>query len=217
LSSSPCLIHYPGSPQGRHPEEVGPHGCTLVQVDSHGQCRPTLVPTDLLRWHNERIVIHDETNNEQLQMLLRERIHTLTDLTSGINLLVSWTVAGTGKVMENLRYGSLGIEMVDILRSEYGFNPPIAWTASISTEPTSVLPPHWYEQQTIRGDFLRTIHQYQTNADASLGLEEYLSEEQLAGTLNAKVAISDEATRQQVLREAALLGVDLLSGEEPKS
>jgi hypothetical protein len=81
----------------------------------------------------------------------------------------------------------------------------------------ATLPPEWYEQEAIRGDFLREVRQYQMNPDEPLALEEYLDPRHLAGTLSASVAIRDPQHRERVLREAALLGVDLLSGEEPQS
>ena len=69
---------------------------------------------------------------------------------------------------------------------------------------------------TICGDFLRAIRQFQVNPDLPLELEDYVAEEHLAGTLGTAVALGDPATREQVLREVALLGVDLL-GEEVAS
>ena len=75
--------------------------------------------------------------------------------------------------------------------------------------------PEWYEQETIRGDFLRAIRQLQMNADAPLELEQYLAESHRAGTLAGAVSLADRTARDAVLREAASLGVDLLSGEEP--
>ena len=43
------VIHYCGTPQGRRPEEIGVHGCTLVQVDDKQQIRTSLIPTDSVR------------------------------------------------------------------------------------------------------------------------------------------------------------------------
>jgi hypothetical protein len=79
------------------------------------------------------------------------------------------------------------------------------------------LPPEWYEQETIRGDFLRAIRQLQMNADEPLALDSYLAEAHLAGTLAAAAAaaVAGKPARDRVLREAAALGADLLSGEEP--
>ena len=217
LFSSPCVAHYPGSPQGRHPEECGPHGCTLVQVDRQRQARTTLVPTDVMRWHNERIVVDAATTRDDLEMLLHERIESLVETLPGMDLLISWTIVGSGPLVGKLRQGTLGVELLEWLRSEYGSGPPAAWSVSISVEPTAVLLPEWYEQQTIRGDFLRELRHYQMNPAEPLDLESYLGEQHLAGSLAPVAEISDEASRERVLREAAMLGVDLLSGEEPES
>ena len=79
------------------------------------------------------------------------------------------------------------------------------------------LPPAWYEQETIRGDFLRAVRHLQMNAGESLELESYVAEQHLAGILATAVAPGDLPARQRVLREAAWLGVDLLTGEEDPS
>ena len=53
----------------------------------------------------------------------------------------------------------------------------------MEVEPAAGLPPEWYEQETIRGDFLRAIRQFEMNQAEPLGLETYLSEAHLAGAL----------------------------------
>ena len=217
LTSSPHLVHYPGSPQGRQPAESGPHGCTLVQVDQEQNARTTLVPTDVMRWHQERVVVDEATGRDDLETLLRERMHTLVEASPGLDLLILWTVAGTGPIVNQLRHGVLTAELLEMLRQEYGFGPPAAWSVSLTTEPAGMLPPQWYEQQTIRGDFLRAVHQFESHVDEPLELEAYLAEEHRTGTLASVVAISDEAARRDVLHEVTMLGVDLLSGEETQS
>ena len=129
--------------------------------------------------------------------------------------MISWTVAGLGPVVSELRRGKLAVELLGTLREEYGFGPPARWSVSLSTEPAATLPSQWYEQQTIRGDFLRIVHEYQEHSDEPLGLESYLGEECPAGALQAAADVTDKAIRARVLREAAMLGIDLLSGEEP--
>jgi len=216
LFNSPHVGHYPGSPQGRHPEECGPHGCTLVQVDAERAVRTTLVPTDVMRWQSERIAVDETTPRETLETLLHERMQRLVETAPGVDLLVSWTIVGDGRLVAELREGPLAARMLQMLRSEYGFGPPAAWSLSLTAEPTAMLPPEWYEQQTIRGDFLRELRRYQTDPNEPIDLESYLADEQAAGTLGAAADLSDHVTRERVLREAAELGVDLLSGEEPE-
>jgi exonuclease SbcD len=211
------VAHYPGSPQGRRPEECGAHGCTLVQVDQGQQVWTSLVPTDVMRWLGQRVVVDEATTRDDLRTLLRERMGTLIETAPGVDLLVSWTVAGSGSLLGQLRRGTLRDELLGWLRSQYGFGPPAAWSLSLEVELPASLPPPWYEQETIRGDFLREVRRLQLSGEEPLELESYLAEEHLAGTLGRAVTVAGEATRQRVLREAAWLGVDLLSGEESQS
>ena len=217
LFTSPQLAHYPGSPQGRRAEEHGAHGCTLVQVDGQGIPHTGLVPTDAIRWLNERIVVDQQTGREDLETLLRERMHSLLENSPKIDLLISWTIAGTGPLWGQLRRGTLRDELLGWLRNDYGYGPPAAWSVTLDVEPSAAMPPEWYEQETIRGDFLRAIRQFQVNANEPLDLEAYVAEAHVAGTLGSAVAVAGPADRKRILREAAWLGVDLLSGEEDQS
>jgi hypothetical protein len=140
----------------------------------------------------------------------------LLETTPKMDLLISWTIGGNGPLLAELRRGALGPELLGRLRSEYGLASPAAWSVSLGTEPAASLPEAVYEQQTILGDFLRAVRQYEMNPAESLGIEAYLGEPHLAGSLAAAASVADEAARQRVLRDAALLGAHLL-GEEPKT
>jgi len=217
LLNTSQVAHYPGSPQGRRLQENGTHGCTLVQVDEHRQARTSLVPTDVMRWLQERVVVSETTTRDDLQTQLHERMHTLVETCPAVDLLVSWTVAGDGPLIAQLRRGTLAVELVDALRIEYGFGPPASWSLSLEVEPSVALPPEWYEQETICGDFLRAVRRFQMNGTEPLGLEAYAPDEQLPHLLDSAVALGNPAARECVLREVALLGVDLLTGEEASS
>jgi hypothetical protein len=216
LLGAPHVAHYPGSPQGRAPAETGPHGCTLVEVDGQRHVRTAMVPTDVLRWHRERVEIDETTTRDDLELLLHERAEALKGSLSGLDGLVTWKVVGDGPLAAQLRRGALVAELLESLRKHYGFGPPALWSASLGIEAPSELPPAWYEQETILGDFLTQIRRYQMNSGEPIDLEDFLSEEQLAGTLGAVAAV-DSDERERMLREAAILGVDLLSGEGSQS
>ena len=217
LADSMPMVHYPGSPQGRQPEESGPHGCTLAHVDRQRNIQASLVPTDVVRWQNERVVVDGQTHRDELETLLHERMHSLAESSPDTDQLVSWTIAGSGPIVSELRRGPLVSELLELLRKQYGYGPPAKWSVAMTVEAAAALPRTWYEQETIRGDFLRQVHHFQEDPAEPLGLETFLSEQQAAGALATATLVSDPATRLGVLREAAMLGVDLLSGEEPKS
>lgn len=173
-----------------------------------------MIPTDTVRWLNERIPIDETTSRDDLEVRLRERMHAILEASPTISQLLSWTVSGRGPLIVQLRRGRLAADLLQWLRSDYGYRTPAAWSVSLETEVSETLPPEWYEQETIRGDFLRAVRQLQMNSDEPLGLEQYVAESHLAGTLAGAIAFAGKAARDRALREAAVLGVDLLSGED---
>jgi DNA repair exonuclease SbcCD nuclease subunit len=213
--SEPQTAHYPGTPQGREPSQIGPHGCTLVQVDAQRHVRTTFVPADVLRWHSERIAVDTAMSRKDLQSRLNDRVDALRQSNPGTDLFVLWTIVGEGPLPAELRRGSLGAALLETLRSEHGFGSPAVWSMDLTAEPPAVLPASWYEQQTILGDFLRELRQSQADADKPLVLDEYLSEPQRAGPLAAAAVLAPGPQRERIVREAAMLGCDLLSGEDP--
>ncbi|NLF06801.1 MAG: hypothetical protein GX594_02320 [Pirellulaceae bacterium] len=215
--SGDALVHYCGTTQGRCPEETGVHGCTLVQVDSQGQARTSLIPTDSVRWIGERITLDQSTSLDELEGRLRERMQVLRETMPAVVLLISWKIAGQGPLLDRLRRGKSANDLLERLRGDFGLGKPAAWSTALDVEPPDTLPPEWYEQETIRGDFLRAVRMFQMNGAEPLRLEEYLAPCDRDGQLAAAVTFPSEAARRKVLCEAAALGADLLTGEEPNA
>jgi DNA repair exonuclease SbcCD nuclease subunit len=214
LFTAPQVAHYPGSPQGRCPQEAGAHGCTLVQVDEQGHARTTPLPTDVLRWLTELVPLDESSTRSSLEGLLRQRVQNLLETAPKVDLMISWAVSGSGPLIADLRRGSLAAELLAGLRNEYGGGRPAAWSVSLEAEPPAALPHSWYEQETFLGDFLRAVRQLEMNPSESLELDSYVSEAHQAGSLGSALAVAGPAARGRVLRQAAWLGVDLLGGEQ---
>ena len=214
LSSAPQVAHYPGSPQGRNPGESGAHGCTLVQVDQECRARTSMAPTDVLRWLNERVALDAATTRHDLDQRLRQHMESLIESAPDMPLLLSWTVAGAGPLLEELRSSAAAGDLLTWLRNEYGFGQPARWSLSLDVEPAAAPPAEWYEEETIRGDFLRAVRYCQMNPDEPLDLDDYLDPQQTAGPAATTVGMAPGAARDQVLRDAAFLGAELLTGED---
>ncbi|MBN2293091.1 MAG: hypothetical protein JXM70_11735 [Pirellulales bacterium] len=215
LHSNP-MAHYSGSPQGRQPEETGTHGCTLVQVDEHSQIQISQIPTDVLRWHSQEIEVDETTTPEQLESILQERTRSLIDSTPGTDQLISWTVTGSGPLLTRLRSGPIAGQYLEKIRAIFGATTPATWSVSLSAKMTASPPREWYEPSTIRGDFLQTIKYLKKEPDEPLPLECYLPEGAGEDLLSV-AAVGRGGRRRNVLHDAALLGVDLLTGEEVRS
>jgi DNA repair exonuclease SbcCD nuclease subunit len=220
LFTSPHVAHYPGSPQGRLPSEVGPHGATLVVADEDRQVALTSISTDVVRWQQQRLVVDSTTTRERLEQLLENRAQEVS-LASGVDLLVSWTIAGTGPLIASLRHGRMAADLLTRLRRDFGHRTLSVWSISLNVESPASFPENWLEQDSLRGEFLRTVRTLESAPDAdvlvTLRLDNYLNEKQRAGELAAAASLEDPHRRNRILRQAALLGADLLSGEDSPS
>jgi len=211
------VVHDPGTPQGRQPEETGPHGCTLVDVDVGRTARTTFIATDVLRWEYQQLALDEATSRDDLVHEMERRVESLQQKSPEATLLVSWQIAGTGDVAGQLRSGTLGRELLGWLCERFGRATPAVWSVAIGVEPPGRYPAPWYEEDTIRGEFLRQLQRREQDADEPLGMEACLAEAAAEESLRELLVNMPEASRAALVREAAMLGVDLLAGEEYES
>ncbi len=94
LAVGPLAAQYSGSPQGRRPQESGPHGCTLVTVDANAYVRTSFIVTDAVRYLNEQVAVEPSTTAGQLYEIITHRIAELSSDPFGPDLLVQWIVDG---------------------------------------------------------------------------------------------------------------------------
>lgn len=217
LLSGLVAAHYCGTPQGRRPGESGPRGCMLVQVDETAQVRTSFVSTDAVRYLHERVSVGEATTREQFEQILNERIAELAGDPFGPDMLIHWTIAGSSALASELRRGRLGDDLAARLRAAHGVKRPSVWTVAIEAEASAGLHEDLYDEDTVLGEFLRTVRHYVDEPEAEINLEPFLAERHLAGTLGADVAITEPAVRRRVLAEVARLGVELLSPQEVRS
>lgn len=206
--------HYCGTPQGRRPREAGPHGCTLAQVDETGRVRTTFIPTDAVRYCNERVTVDESTTGEQLFQILDQRAGELLVDPFGPELIVSWTVAGSRSLADRLCAGNWSADLVARLRTEHAAKSPGAWTTSVEAPAAEDVPAELYEEETLLGEFLRTVRHYQEHPDEPLVLDAFLAERHAAGSLGPLASVDEPAVRRRVLAEAAALGAQLLRPRE---
>ena len=217
LFDSPHVAHYCGSPQGRRPNETGPHGCTLVEIDDAARVQTRLIATDVVRWRQQQITIDAATTRESLERSLIERAQSFA--AGAVSAwLVSWTFAGHGPLIAALRHGPLAAELLAELRRHFGNSTPLVWSVSLELEAAAAVPPGWFERDSLLGDYLRSLAQFETDGDPNLGLatrlESLLDDAQRRGRAACVLAPSGEADSLRVLQKAAALGADLIGDEE---
>ena len=174
LASGPLAAQYSGSPQGRRPSESGPHGCTLVTVDENAFVRSTFIATDAVRFLTEPVVVEPSTSGGQLFEVINHRVAELSSDPFGPDLLVHWIVSGSRELTRALGREQLAAELAARLRSEHGSRRPAVWTVAIEPEPAP-FNPALVDEETVLGEFLRTLGHYVDHSEAPLSLEPFLA------------------------------------------
>jgi hypothetical protein len=206
-----CLVHYPGSPQGRCPDETGPHGCTVVGINASRQASTTFVATDVVRWVDERVEADEIADRDALEATLIERMDRHVHRDRGLDLLVTWTVAaGSNTLMRQLRHGGLAADLLARLRKRYGHVSPAAWSVSLRADTPTTLTPGAYDQETILGDFLRAVREYQSDETRPLDLDVFMAADLRTDPRIARATLPEGEARRRVLKQVGRLGADLL-------
>jgi hypothetical protein len=206
-------VHCPGSPQGFCPGDGGPHGCTLVSVDGDGEIRMRRIETDVVRWRDEQFEVSEGRSVRDVRQALTSR---LDKLAAGQRrpLLVTCRLTGAGRFHTPLVRRNERDELLDRLRDEFGHRAPPVWPLSLTIEPPETIPSESCDDDTILGDFLRAIRDHLEEGAQAIDLERYLPQRTLPGDLVEALSLSDTSA-VAALREAAVLGADLLRGDEP--
>ena len=205
---------YPGTTQGRVLEEAGNHSCTLCRVDTQGNLKIHAIEVDRVRWLQQSIAVAENVNLEEIQHVLADRILKISSEASDQLILVNWLMATTGDFNPRLRLNSFREEVLQWLRSEFGQDGEQGiWSVDFRVKEPKNLPGSWYEEDTILGDYLRSVARFSGDDSIPLGLHDYIpasvQDDSLVGI--ARVGKED---REKILRDSAMLGVEYLSQHE---
>lgn len=211
VDEQPGVAHYCGTPQGRCPTEPGAHGCTLVHVDDAGRARPQFIATDAVRWADETLEVTATTKEEQLFARLVERVEKLQAKHPNVDLLITWKIHGSGTLVNRLRPGGLADELLVDLRRRFGERPPFAWSVSLECRSPLSVPPEWFDQETVLGDYLRQVRAFELDPRLPFDLRPLLPDGIRDPELAAIARVDGDTERADLINAAAKLGVDLLT------
>jgi DNA repair exonuclease SbcCD nuclease subunit len=211
VDHEPGIAHYCGTPQGRDPTETGQHGCTMVTVDDTGRAKTRFVPTDAVRWVELSLEVTATTHSEQLRERMVDRIAKLQAKHPGVDHLVRWNIRGTGPLVNRLRPGGLADELLTDLRRRFGHESPVTWSASLVCDAPLSVPPEWYDQETVLGDFLRQVREFERDDALPLELRQFLPDNSRGDPLATVAEIEPGEERSALVCSAAKLGIDLLT------
>ncbi|MFC1759133.1 hypothetical protein ACFL2H_10265, partial [Planctomycetota bacterium] len=70
-----------------------------------------------------------------------------------------------------------------------------------------------FEEETIMGDFLRTVREFEADPNRIVDLAEYLPDTSVRHEVVSALTLASSTDRKNILRRVAALGADLLSGD----
>jgi len=114
-----AVAHHPGGTQAISPDQTGPQGCTLVEVDNGGDIELTFIPTAALRY--ERIEVRGDAHHNQDDLLeaLSAAVIALPRHATDQCWLLSWQVSGSGLAQRWLADPEFHLELDEYLQAEF--------------------------------------------------------------------------------------------------
>ena len=206
-------VVYPGTPQGRCPKESGPHGFKLGRIDAAGKLRLQTVESDRVRWLPQKLAISEGVEVHTLKKELTERAAKIVADTTDQIVLARWTLATEGMFNPAIRKREWSEQILEWLRDEFGRGDKGLWSVSLDVAAPKQLPSDWYEEDTILGEFMRAIGRYQSDDSLRLNLHEY-TPTTVEGTLTAGMSQVSQGRREEILRRAAMVGIDYLAAHK---
>lgn len=207
------LVIYPGTPQGRHPKEIGAKGCCLVEVASDGSTQHQWLEVDHLRWLEVAVDIGELTQMEGLITALRDSLIAQEEELNGRDGIVRIELTGRGQLHSQLRRPGVVADLEEMLRVEFAggsSSSPLLWIESIryQTRPYLNLD-ELREEESLLGDFLK-LTQTGQNLDKELiaNLEESLASFLYDRRLKKYLTELDADTWQLLIRKSEEVGVE---------
>lgn len=210
LEKTESTVAYPGTPQGRTPQESGAHGFNVCRVDAGGKLRVQTVESDRVRWLPQKVAISEQVKIQELKNELGERaLKIMTDTTDQV-ILCDWHLTTTGDFNPRIRSRDWKNELLKWLRDEFGRSDRGLWSVALTVDSPQNLPLEWYDEDTILGEYMRATGRYQSDDSLKLNFHDYMPKS-VDGSLTQGLNQMSELTRVEILRRATMVGIEYLA------
>jgi DNA repair exonuclease SbcCD nuclease subunit len=212
-AQSPAVV-YPGNPQGRHPNETGPRGACLVNIDDAGRVTIESRPMDVVRWSNLSVPIDGLGGLQELLDRIESDVGDALEAAEGRHLLYRLALTGQGELHHDLQRTGL-LEEIRSDRND-AIGSPFAWCGRIS----DITRPAFDRQQALgAGDFLSEVLALVDGArgdpaaqnELAEGLDVFYANDRARKYLKDELPTGGEFER--LLTEAETLIAEFLAGD----
>ena len=212
---SPTVV-YPGNSQGRHPNETGPRGVYLAEVDDGGNICLNFRAVDTIRWERLNLDISHYETDQHLIDGLHQQVEDALDGADARSVVLRVTLSGRGGMYGSLRQPNFIEALRGDLNDAWAGRSPFAWCERIEDETASPL----NRQERLEGsDFLaevlKTADQVKDDPELLARFRDGLSD--LYQHHHYRRHLSDHAPDEDdlaaLIDEAEAIAVNLLAGK----
>ena len=217
LSQGTPTVVYPGNSQGRQPNESGPKGVYLVEVDDHGRSKLDFRPVDIVRWEHIGIDVSDVETEQNLLDHLHERMESALASQDGRGVVARVTLSGSGVLHGSLRRSDFLEQLTDTINNDWAAGAPFVWCERIEDKTAS---PFDRKARLAGSDFLaealRTADRAKGDPELLGSLRSGLSDlyEHRRFRRYLSDSVPDEAELVALVDEAEAMIVDLLIADD---
>nr|HID60170.1 DNA repair exonuclease [Desulfobacterales bacterium] len=217
LSHKQPTIIYPGTPQGLNPNETGPHGCYVVEVERDGGISVEFVPVDEVRWVTHEVNISNIKDHDHLLAFLEETSHRIQSQARKRNVILRLALTGRGFVHHSLKRPGFIDDLTSRLREIHAHDDPLIWIERIEprTRPEVDIAARRQAEDFI-GEFLRVSQNLKEDDRLWPMLREELSELISSRRGLRFLKMPDDEELINLIEEAEVRGLDLLLGGSMK-
>lgn len=212
--SHPTII-YSGNIQGRHCNEDGACGCTVVTVDDSGEVTHQFFETDYVRWFQREIDIEGMKNEQDLLTAITDVIEETRRDANGRGSICRIAFTGRGSLHESLLKPGFIDDIIQEFREQEEHEPDFVWLEKIKNNTQSEIDRDRLRQnEDFIGDLLRLFETYSQNQESYEELEETIQPLFQSGTRRKYVDDFNTEELQTILKQAEQICLDQLLGEE---
>ncbi|MGH2633289.1 MAG: metallophosphoesterase family protein [Tepidiformaceae bacterium] len=131
-AQTPTIV-YPGSPQGRHPNERGERGVYVVELGD-GETRLDFRALDVVRWATIEVDIAALGDEQALLDTAEFAVEAARSAATGRDLMYRLVVSGRGPLHEAVRRPQFANGLQEHLNAQAGGASPFAWCSRVAVE-----------------------------------------------------------------------------------
>jgi exonuclease SbcD len=216
LHENPHVV-YSGNTQGRQPNEVGPRGVYVVDVDERDEVKMEFVPVDVVRWQPVDVQIDGIEDDNELFTQIVSLVKNLTQADER-NLVYRLHLLGRGRMYQAMAQPDYNENLRKQLNNETLSSRPFALCGGILNQTRSELDRNDMRKgKDFIGDFLRLTEQALQDEDLLAELHKEL--EPLYGNQRVRQFKKDLSPLttddlRTLLGEVEDIALDLLVGDE---